>query len=229
MKTLQAMFAHFLALSVRERVLTVAAGIGMMFLVVDLGWVRPHEAESKALQARIEQQRKELDALADAVRTVRARTPADPLERQRAERDELRALVVRAEGLVGRANADTRLGDVIRPLAAGVPGLTLLAMKTLPMETVFKAAPATGASAPNAAPARAAATDDAPLPTLYRHGIEVTVRGRYADLVPWLHGVERSAPGLFWGPARLDAAAYPDSTLKLTLYALSVRPDLPLE
>jgi MSHA biogenesis protein MshJ len=152
-----------------------------------------------------------------------------------------------AEAVLGRASADTRLGVVVRPLAAGMPGLTLVALKTLPVETLFQAMPATpaasAASAPRVlpaavplAPADAPALASAPsaprapdLPSLYRHGVELTVQGRYLAIMSWLDNVEHAAPGLFWGPARLDATTSPDPTLKLTLYILSVRPDLLLE
>ncbi|MEH6435558.1 hypothetical protein [Massilia sp. DD77] len=80
-------------------------------------------------------------------------------------------------------------------------------------------APAPGAAAAGAAPA-AAAPKQADL--LYRHGVEVTVRGNYLDMVDYMSALETMPTRLFWGKAQLDVEEYPASRLTLTLYTLSL-------
>jgi MSHA biogenesis protein MshJ len=68
-----------------------------------------------------------------------------------------------------------------------------------------------------------------PCRRLYKHGVEVAVKGRYASLLPYLQGLERNANGVFWSSVRLDVQQYPDLTLRMTLHTLSVQPELLLE
>jgi MSHA biogenesis protein MshJ len=74
---------------------------------------------------------------------------------------------------------------------------------------------------PVAAPAPAAVAAAAP-PLLYRHGVEVTVRGNYLDMVNYMDALESMPTQLFWGRAQLEVEEYPSSRLTLTLYTLSL-------
>jgi len=58
-------------------------------------------------------------------------------------------------------------------------------------------------------------------PGLFRHGIELTVSGSYADLYEYLKVLEHLPTQLYWGNAELAVAEYPSVTLKLTLYTVS--------
>lgn len=57
---------------------------------------------------------------------------------------------------------------------------------------------------------------------LYRHGVELTVRGGYLDLVDYMNTLESLPVQLFWGRAQLEVEHYPDVRLTLTLYTMSL-------
>jgi MSHA biogenesis protein MshJ len=59
-------------------------------------------------------------------------------------------------------------------------------------------------------------------PLLYRHGVEVTVRGNYLDMIGYMAALESMPTQLFWGRAQLEAETWPNSRLTLTLYTLSL-------
>ncbi len=118
MKHLQLFLAQFKALRTRERVLLVAALVGVLYFLFDIAWIRPQKATTKALQARMVQQDAELEALNKALRSLTEQRRADPLTAQRAERDELLATTTTAELLIGKASANVRLADTIRNLIA---------------------------------------------------------------------------------------------------------------
>jgi MSHA biogenesis protein MshJ len=224
----QPLLKSYLALSLRDRVLAVAAVAGVLFLVAELGWVQPRQREAKLLAAALEQQAAEIAALTQALRE-RADKPRDALAAQRQERGQLRAEIARAESVIGPAGTDVRMGQVVRSLVATIPGVSLVSLKTLPVQTFVKAGelattakPASGASAAQGPQATL------PVPALYRHGIEVTLQGQYLTLIPYLQALERSSKGIFWGSARFNVSSYPEATLTLTLFTLSVHPELPL-
>lgn len=116
-----------------------------------------------------------------------------------------------------------RMAPLVDTILRANARLKLVSMRTLPVEsmTALGAEPqAVSAPAPAPAPAAAGA---APTPELlYRHGVEVTVRGNYLDMVDYMSALEAMPTRLFWGRAQLDVEEYPASRLTLTLYTLSL-------
>ena len=58
-------------------------------------------------------------------------------------------------------------------------------------------------------------------PTIYRHGVELTVEGRYADLLAYLRALEQSPQRLLWGTLQLRVEQHPNMLLTLRLHTLS--------
>jgi len=233
MKYLKPLLIQFKALNTRERLLTIAAFLGVIYFIFDFALIRPQTAQARELRQKIAQQETELVVAAQALQALSAASAADPLARQRAQRDEMRATFAEAEALMGRVAGDVRMGDVVRAMVAARPGLTLVSLRTLPAEQFFQSppppAPAAGASAP--APAAAASAPVAPVvsvPTLYKHGIEVTVQGSYPALVAYMQQLERNGGAMFWGNVTLDVVGHPEARLKMSVFTLSSRPEQPL-
>ena len=223
MKYLSRIYKQFLELNMRERLLAIAALAGVIYFLFDVALLRPQQTQAKILREQVARQEAELAAFNNALQALSARGQADPLTKQRAERDELRSTIAQAQSVIGRASADVRLGNVIRGLVAATPGLTLVSLKTLPPQTVFSGVAPAATAASGAAPAAVLA-----MPTLYKHGVEVTLQGKYLALIPYLQGLERSANGIFWNNVKVEVVSYPDATLRMTVYTLSARPELPL-
>lgn len=233
MKYTNDLFKQFLALQTRERVLAIAAFIGVLYFLFDLTILGPQRRQVRELQAQLSQQEAERMSLKQASAAFGLSSNSDPLAQLRAERDNLKANYAQAQTLLAHAlSSDVRLGDVVRASAGGRTGLTLIGLRTLPSEIVFMppaAAPrVTPPAAASSAAAPKAAAPDVAIPPLYRHGIEVTVQGSYPQLVNYMRDLERNAKGVFWGDARLTVIAYPEATLKITIHTLSSRPELPL-
>lgn len=136
-----------------------------------------------------------------------------------------------------------RMGQLLSDLLARQPGLELISAKTLEPENLLEQKPGTaeavGASAQNgptqialspiAIPAPSAA--NAPASSgisrekgVYRHGLEITVRGNYLNLAAYARRVEQMPWKLYWGPMNLHVDRYPDSTLTFVVYTLSLDP-----
>lgn len=56
---------------------------------------------------------------------------------------------------------------------------------------------------------------------LYRHGVEMTLRGSYFDLVQYLAELERLPMGLLWGSGDLQVVEYPEVKLTLQIHTLN--------
>lgn len=57
---------------------------------------------------------------------------------------------------------------------------------------------------------------------LYRHGVQVTVRGSYLDMIDYMASLESLPTQLFWGQAQFEVEEYPRAHVTLTLYTLSL-------
>jgi len=59
---------------------------------------------------------------------------------------------------------------------------------------------------------------------IYKHGVELTVKGPYLDLLAYLREIENLPVQMYWSRMDLTAGEYPDSTLKLVVFTLSLDP-----
>ena len=57
---------------------------------------------------------------------------------------------------------------------------------------------------------------------ILKHGIQITVRGGYLDMLHYLAALEKMPVQMFWGEISFSVEKYPDAVLTLTLYTLSL-------
>lgn len=67
-------------------------------------------------------------------------------------------------------------------------------------------------------------TANTPATGIYRHGMQIELRGRYVDIVNYLHELEALPWKMYWGRFTLLAEDYPNSRMTLIIYTLSLRP-----
>jgi MSHA biogenesis protein MshJ len=233
----QQLAAKIDALTVRERVLlfaAVAAGIVFVAHVTTLG---PLLRKQAALRAQVSQQQNNLAGMDGEITQKVKAYQVDPDAPTRARLDaalgqgaqlsgSLRAM---QKGLV----APERMGALLDTLLRANGRLQLVSMKTLAVGALLDAPaqPGTGPQ-PNggkrigAAPVPPSPREQGARPAdmLYRHGVEIALRGNYLDLVNYMGALEAMPTQLFWGKAQLDVEDYPASRLTLTLYTLSLDP-----
>jgi MSHA biogenesis protein MshJ len=211
------------ALTLRERVLLFAAAAATIVFVVHFIVLGPMYKRQAALRAQISQQQNNMTGIDGEISQKVQAYGVDPDAAARSRLDAVAAesaklgerLRTMQTGLV----APERIATVLDTLLRANGRLQLLSMKTLPAIPVgVDAAGAPKAAAPAAAPE--AEGNAASL--LYRHGVEVTVRGNYLDMLNYMAALEAMPTQLFWGKAELQAEDYPSARLTLTLYTLSL-------
>lgn len=209
------------AMSLRERMLI----FGMLAVaVIALGFsfgIDPLSARQKNLNQQLQQQRAQLQALQAQMQTMVDAVKNDPDAPNRARLAALQqqASSARAElaGVQQGFVAPQDMAPLLRDLLGKNARLKLVSMKSLPPSPISATTGADGKTAP-----AADAKPKPETPALYKHGIEVTLEGSYADLVEYLSGVERMPRRVYWGGARLSVEQYPVSRLTVTVYTLNV-------
>ncbi|MEW7847075.1 hypothetical protein AB2N08_00095 [Massilia aurea] len=212
------------ALSLRERGMVFGATVAVLVFAGHTFVLAPQDAKQAALRNQIEQQQSASAAI-DGEITARVQgSRIDPDAQARARLNAMQQemaqlgsqLLALEHGLV----PPERMGPLVEGILRANGRLKLVSMRTLPAE------PLAGPGAPAAAtPTTAAATATATAadtPLLYRHGVEVTVRGNYLDMVDYMSALDAMPTRMFWGRAQLDVETYPAARLTLTLHTLSL-------
>lgn len=197
------------ALSLRERAMVFVACAASILFVVHSLMLGPLYKKEAALRAQIGQARNNIAGIDAEIMTRVQGFAVDPDAPNRARLEKILAdtaaldasLRTFEQGLV----PPERIAPLLENILAANGRLALVSMKTLP-----------------ATPAGEAPATEAPAPLLYRHGVQVTVRGNYLDMLNYMAALEALPTGLLWGSAELQAEEYPDSRLTLTLYTLSL-------
>lgn len=221
--------ARIEALTLREQALAFLAAAALLAFGGYHLLLAPAYREQEALLERILQQRNSMMGIDAEIAALVTAYQVDPDAPARARLEALKqesarigdALLAMQSGLV----PPERMAPLVDAILRANGRLQLVSMRTLPVDTISgRAATASGERpATVTTPAAAAPADPGrPADILYRHGVQVTVRGNYIDMVDYMSALEAMPTRLFWGRAQLDVEEYPASRLTLTLYTLSL-------
>ena len=222
----------FDALSVRERIMVFGASAALLIFMVVYLFVNPQLDKRKALADTIAQRQHAVAAIDAEMAQRMAAHAGDPnlqdrirLERIRQQVQQMRhALQSTQNGLV----APERIVPMLQQLLKQQANLRLVSLATLPSgamgqggHVASKAAASASAAAPAGQSPADAGSAQAPA-VLYRHGVEIVLRGNYLDMVNYMDAVEAMPSHVFWGKLNMQVEQYPNATLSLTLYTLSL-------
>jgi MSHA biogenesis protein MshJ len=229
---LQRLAAKINAMSVRERVLVFSAAAATIVFVAHALVLGPMLRKQSALRAQVSQQQNNMAGIdGEIAQKVQAwqNDPDVPVrERLASVKGEAAQLGEHLRAMQNGLVPPERMAPLLEVLLRANGRLQLVSMKTLPVGSVkdlaAPAAPTDAAAAAQAASAAFAGKPANPADLLYRHGVEISVRGNYLDLVDYMGALESMPTRLFWGKAQLDVEQYPTSRLTLTVYTLSLDP-----
>lgn len=208
---------RYAALSRREQIMVAAAALGAVaFLLMSL-WVEPATRRAADLRAGLATRQGELTMLEDQIASLKSQLE-DPDAASRRQLAELHARLSAIDGQIGKLDdklvPPQRMGQVLQTVLARQRGLTLVGLRSLAPEPLLVLPGADKA----AGESQAAGTNQE---NIYRHGLEIRLAGRYADLLGYVAELERTPQRLLWGSMTLKVTAYPLSELTLTVYTLS--------
>lgn len=212
--------AKFDRLSLRERLMVFAAAALVIVYVIYAAAIEPAQQRRQQLAAEMQNQREETAAL----KAQRERLGADaPDTGLAARRDALARRIEEADARLRVLHKTLvpaqRMNELLQEMLRADAGLQLVSLRTIETVPLLPDAPKTTppAAAAGTAPKRAFAEGN-----VYKHGVEITLRGGYEQLYNYLARLERSPWSMFWSRARLTTETHPRLTLTLTVYTLSL-------
>jgi MSHA biogenesis protein MshJ len=209
------------SLSARERSMILLAAMAAVIAITDLVWLGPNQALQRSEQQRIEQSQQQLVALESQIRALQetARQDVNAPVRQRiaqleTETRQLDGLI--EESLAGYVPASAMHGT-LRDMLQSLGGLELTELRNLPPKVVARAEPGSAGADPKAH------DDDAQaLTQLYRHSVELTLRGNYRELQDYVQALESLPQRLMVDRISIQAgAAYPPARMVLRIHTYS--------
>ncbi|RJG01249.1 MSHA biogenesis protein MshJ [Noviherbaspirillum sedimenti] len=218
------------ALSLRERVIVfMTIAVALLFLI-NRYLLEPQFLRQKQLAAQISQDQVSVKEIQSSMQQKIKAREIDPDAANRARLQALQQRFAQTQnnlkdlqkGLVSPERMSSLLEDILKRNGK----LRLIALKTLPVADVD--ANADLAPAPKSGPGVAAApagSSQAARPAaghIYKHGVEITIQGGYPDMLRYMAELEAMPWQLYWGKAKMEVDEYPQATLTLTLFTLSL-------
>ncbi|MGH8807223.1 MAG: MSHA biogenesis protein MshJ [Noviherbaspirillum sp.] len=218
------------ALSLRERVILFAMTSFVLVTLVNVLLLDPQFARQKQLSQRISQEQSQIANMQAEIQPHVAKAKADPDAENRARLQQSNQQLAQLQtglrdlqkGLVSPDKISVVLEDILKQNGR----LKLVSLRTLPAAGLLEAAEAEAKAAP-AKPAAGTVPNEraealSPADAVYKHGVEIKVKGSYPELVNYLTALEKMPWQLFWANAKLEVGEYPATTLTLTLFTLSL-------
>ena len=201
------------ALSLRERVMAFGASAALVIFLLFSLFLNPLFTKQKLLNETMATDQQMIAGIDAEILLKISGNGVDPDARDRKELERLHQELTRLTNTLRMAQGGLvppeRIVFLLERLLKQQPRLRLVSLKTLPSATP----PAAG-------------TPPAPVlksaPLLYRHGVEVVLRGGYIDMVNYMEALETMPTHVFWGDAKLEVEQYPNASLRLTLFTLSL-------
>ncbi|MBI2319413.1 MAG: hypothetical protein HYU75_21045 [Betaproteobacteria bacterium] len=214
------------ARNIRERILIFGATIALAAVLLDTLLVEPVVAERKRIAQATSNDQAEIRKMVEQVQVLGRSKGADPDLALRAKLSEFEGKLGELQREVTAQSAELvppeKMAAVLEKILAGSTRLQFVEVKTLPRVPISLEREPVKAEASKAPAPKSDAAAGKPPAEIYRHGVEITMRGSYLDLVSYLAAIESQPVRMFWDKVNLSVTDYPTITLKVMVYTISL-------
>ena len=206
------------AMALRERAMFFGAVALVLMTLLQVFLLNPVLARRNQLSAQIAQQEDEtktIQAQIDALVRPAVQDPNDlNRERLKSLRQQLAQFDRQFEEQQKQFVAPDKMVAMLENMIGKNGKLQLISLRNLPGAGVSPGDGAQTGTAGGSGQAGGARE-------IFRHTVELSVKGSYFDLLDYLAALERMPQRVLWDGIELSVAQYPQSVLKLTIYTLS--------
>lgn len=225
-QTWQTICNKFEALNKRERWIVTCALFVAVFSIINMLLLSPVLTRQKVINTELATDNAQIDALSQELNQLSSTPALDPdaQNRQRiaALQLHLKSLETNLSSLQTTLISPDKMPELLRSLLKKNSALKLIALKTLPatglLETESSSAEGKNTTIKNTE-IKVSDIQNAPV---FKHGVEITIEGRYLDLLEYVSDIEKMPWHVLWSKVVLNAEHYPDTQLTLTVYTLSL-------
>ncbi len=201
---------RFARLTKRERGILLGGGLAVI-LLVGFSITDSLLAQQRVLDKEIVKAQADSAMAKAQVEVIVRQLAEDPDARARARIAELseqsRELDTQLQGVNRGLVPPEQMAEILQKMLTRNRGVKLVGLKTLPVSQLIEGKH----------------SDDHA--NVYKHGIEMTLQGRYLDMLTYLDRLETLPWQMFWSEARMDARDYPAVRITVTVFTLSLDED----
>jgi MSHA biogenesis protein MshJ len=202
-------------MSVRERALIFAAAAFLLVSLINSLFLDPLLDKQKKLSAQVVQQQEKMKETQAQIAALLQAKQADANSPQRERIRVLRKQIADGDAYLkdrrDKLVPPEKMAELLEQVLNKNGRLKLVALNTLPVSLLIE-------PAGDAAAVQVTGLEK----QIYKHGVKITVRGSYADLLQYLTALEKLPTQMYWGVAKMDVVQHPTAELTLTLYTLSL-------
>ncbi|HYR06004.1 MAG TPA: type II secretion system protein GspM [Gallionella sp.] len=201
-------------MSLRERTVIFLAVAFIVVALVNIVLLDPLLVRQKAISSRVVQQQekiKELQAQMEGLLQAKRDDEHSPLRTRLAQ---LRRQLLEQDGYLqsrrDRLIEPDKMAGLLEQVLNKNDKLQLVELRTIPASTLVEKQLSSASGLP------------AGQKQIFKHGMQITVRGGYLDMLRYLAALEKMPVQMLWGEISLSVDKYPHAVLTLTLYTLSL-------
>jgi MSHA biogenesis protein MshJ len=214
-------------MSLRERLMVFVAAAFVVITLMNAMLLDPLLAKQKTMSVQLVQQQekmKELQAQMQSLLQAKRDDQHSPLRERLAQlKQQLQEQGGYLQSRRDRLIDPNKMADLLKMVLGKNGGLQLVELKTLPVSLLIEKPKAADVSVqPIAANMAEVNKQQDQQKQIFKHGVQITVRGGYLDLMRYVAMLEQMPTQMFWGEATLSVEKYPESLFTLTVYTLSL-------
>lgn len=214
-------------MSLRERAMIFIAATFVVIALMNVLLLDPLSTRQKILSAKVVQQQEKMKELQAQMQELLQAKRDDEHSPLRVRLAQLKQQLHEQDGYLQsrqeRLIMPDKMASLLKQVLDKNGRLQLVELKTLPVSLLIEKPQATDTPAqPIASKAPVGQLQPSPQSQVFKHGVQITVRGGYMDLMRYLTALEKMPAQMFWGEAILNVEKYPDSVFTLTVYTLSL-------
>lgn len=201
--------------------MVTCALFALVFFILNTLLLKPILTRQQSISAELTTENAQIESLSQELNLISATPAIDPdaQNRQRisALQSQLKSLETDLNGLKTTLVSPEEMPLLLRNLLKKNNALKLISLKTLPATHLIE-----NESKDKEAKDTVVKVADANNPPVFKHGVEITIEGRYLDLLEYISDLEKMPWHVLWSKVNLNAENYPNTQLTLTVYTLSL-------
>jgi MSHA biogenesis protein MshJ len=199
----------FLASSTREQVMVVVCGCALVIAFIYLVFMDPISLHNKKLQLDITNSQRSLKGLSIQVDEILQTLDNDPNNALRERLQDLEAEIASIDDLLKEQTVNlvpaNKMPKMLEKVLASSKGLKVIGLKSIPPEPILLNAQKDLGDEIN----------------LFRHGVVLTLEGKYFDIQAYLEKMESLEWQFYWKKFDYSVSEYPFARVEVELYTLS--------
>lgn len=203
------------AMSLRERAMIFAAAAFIVVSAANAFLLEPLLKKQKLISDQVVQQQEKIKELQSNMQDFLQSKRDDEHSPLRVRINELRAQLQEDDAYLksrrDRLVAPDEITGLLEQMLQKNQKLQLVKMETLPLTPLIEQPVLPAGKKP-----------DSGKQQIYKHGVQITLRGGYLDMLQYLTALEKLPTQMFWGEASLSVEKYPEAVLTVTVYTLSL-------